>query len=101
MAACYSSYEINKEFARFLKESPVPDLPPEQREQYVKIIQQKAQAYMDKADQYLQTCIKQAHNWEICDPDLAKYFVNPFEHSGESSEFEYFSRSSWTFTLQL
>ena len=93
LAACYSSYEINKEFARFLKESPVPDLPPEQREQYVKIIQQKAQAYMDKADQYLQTCIKQAHNWEICDPDLAKYFINPFEHSGESSEFECFSRS--------
>ena len=94
LAACYSSYEINKEFARFLKESPLPDLAPEQKEQYMRIIQQKAQAYMNKADQYLQTGVRQAHKWEVCDPELAKYFINPSDPSGQSRRFDFFSGSS-------
>ena len=42
LKACYSSYEINKEFAHFLKESPLPpDLTSEQQKQYLQIINQK------------------------------------------------------------
>ncbi|MFV1951901.1 MAG: tetratricopeptide repeat protein [Nitrospinota bacterium] len=84
LKACYSSYEINREFARFLKESPLPpDLTPGQQKQYLQIINQKARAYMEKADQYLETGVEQAHKWEICDPKLAAYFNTSSESSRE------------------
>lgn len=76
LTACYRAHEINQEFARFLKESPVPDLSPEQKEQYVRLIGGKAQAYLDKAQQYRKTCIQQAHKWEICDPELMAFYMS-------------------------
>jgi tetratricopeptide (TPR) repeat protein len=83
LKACYQSSVINREFARFLRESPLPaDLTSEQKDQYTQIIQQKASAYQDKADQYLKTCIEQGHKWEVCDPGLAGYF-NPPANPGE------------------
>ena len=94
LAACYGSYEINREFARFLTEAPVPNLAPEQREQYIQIIQQKAGAYTAKADQYLQTCVKQAHNWEVCDPDLTRYFINSTDRSEKLRGVDSFSEAS-------
>lgn len=94
LAACYSCYEINKEFARFLQESPVPDLPPEQREQYVTIIGEKAQGYVKKADQYLQTCVGRAHKWEICDPELVAYFTNVSGVTATSRTADHFTGTS-------
>jgi tetratricopeptide (TPR) repeat protein len=94
LAACYRCYEINKGFARFLQESPVPDLPPEQREQYVKIIGEKAQGYVKKADQYLQTCVSQAHKWEICDPELVGYLTNVAGLTGTSRTADHFTGTS-------
>jgi cellulose synthase operon protein C len=91
LMACYQSYVINSEFSRFLKESPLPaDLTPEQNDQYTQIIQQKSQAYQDKAEQYLKTCTQQGHKWEICDPELAGYFnpsANPAEGIKKYSSF--------------
>ncbi|MCK7494538.1 MAG: hypothetical protein MZW92_27755 [Comamonadaceae bacterium] len=44
LKACYQSYVINREFARFLTEAPVPaDFTPEQKEQYTQLISQKAE----------------------------------------------------------
>jgi tetratricopeptide (TPR) repeat protein len=94
LAACYSCYDINRDFARFLQESPVPDLPPEQRTQYLKIIGEKAQGYVKKADQYLQTCVTQAHKWEICDPQLAGYFMNLPDVTGASRTAAHFTGTS-------
>ncbi|MGA1791234.1 MAG: tetratricopeptide repeat protein [bacterium] len=90
LSACYRCFEINKEFARFLKESPLPpDLSPEEKVQYVKIIEQKIQGYTEKAGEYLKTCIEKAHAWEICDPRLAGYFIDPAKRTEKGS----FSRS--------
>jgi tetratricopeptide (TPR) repeat protein len=74
LRSCYRMAEINREFARFLKESPVPELSAEQKAQYVRLLGQKAQQYTDKADQYYQTGLQLARKWEICDPSLSGYF---------------------------
>jgi tetratricopeptide (TPR) repeat protein len=74
LRACYRMAEINREFARFLKASPLPVLNAEQKEQYVRLLGQKAQQYSDKADQYYQTGRQLAGKWEICDPALSGYF---------------------------
>jgi hypothetical protein len=70
LRACYRMAEINREFARFLKESPLPALTPEQKKQYVHILNQKSREYADKADTYDKTCLQLARKWEICDPRL-------------------------------
>jgi cytochrome c-type biogenesis protein CcmH/NrfG len=74
LRACYRMAEINREFARFLKESPVPALSAEQKAQYIRLLGQKAQQYAYKADQYYQTGLQLAGKWEICDPVLSGYF---------------------------
>jgi tetratricopeptide (TPR) repeat protein len=70
LRACYRLAEINREFARFLKESPLPALSAEQKKQYIQILNQKARQYSDKAEKYYQSCMQLAHKWEICDPRL-------------------------------
>jgi tetratricopeptide (TPR) repeat protein len=67
--------EINREFAHFLKNSPLPNLTAEQKNQYVEILDKKARQYADKADAYRKTSLKLAHKWEICDPRLVG-FIN-------------------------
>ncbi len=98
LKACYQSYVINREFARFLKEAPVPDdLTPEQQDQYRSIISTKAQAYLDKADQYLKTCVSQGHKWEICDPEVAGFFnpsQNPVNDPGRYPSFSKIAASA-------
>jgi tetratricopeptide (TPR) repeat protein len=75
LKACFKANEINAEFADFLLNSPIPgDLTAEQKEQYRTLIRQKAQAYSDKAAQYVRTCVELARKWEICDPLLSGYF---------------------------
>ena len=74
LRACYRMAEINRDFAQFLKNSPLPALNPEQKAQYVRLLGQKAQQYADKADQYYQTGLQLAGKWEICDPALSGYF---------------------------
>jgi tetratricopeptide (TPR) repeat protein len=73
LRACYRMAEINREFARFLKASPLPVLTPEQKKQYVEILNQKARQYADKADTYSKTCLQLARKWEICDPRLVGF----------------------------
>jgi len=93
LIACYRSYEINREFARFLKNSPMPKgLTADQKKQYTELISQKADGYSGKAAQYLDTCIQQARKWEICNPLLAGYFNTPTD-SKKIKPFESFSGS--------
>jgi len=76
LIACYRAGELNREFADFLTQSPPPEgLSDQQRQQYKQLIQQKAQAYVDKADQYALTCVEMGRKWEICDPSLTVYFM--------------------------
>lgn len=76
LKACFRANELNREFAEFLIRSPLPEgLNAQQTQQYRQLIRQKAQAYQDKADQYVKTCIELARKWEICDPRLASYFT--------------------------
>ena len=62
----------------------------------MKIIAEKAQGYLKKADQYLQACVTQAHKWEICDPQLAGYFVNLPDDTGASRRAAHFTGTSST-----
>lgn len=95
LKACYQSYVINSEFERFLKEAPIPaELSPEQQEQYAQLIEEKAEGYREKADKYLQTCIQQGHRWEICEPDLARYYLPSGDSSGLANRQTPFSPKS-------
>ncbi|MCU0576047.1 MAG: tetratricopeptide repeat protein [Desulfobacterota bacterium] len=95
LKALYQSSAINSEFASFLKEAPIPaELTPEQKDQYAQIIQTKAAAYQDKADQYLQTCIQQGRKWEVCDPELAEFFNPPSAAEGNPRKHDSFSGST-------
>lgn len=83
LKACYYSYEVNREFAVFLKESPLPDgLTADQKTQYKGLIAQQAKAYDDKAAEYLKTCKNQAVKWEIIDPDVMRLIVDEDIDSG-------------------
>ncbi len=75
LRSCYRLAEVNREFARFLKDSPVPALNAQQKQQYIQLLGQKAQQYIDKADQYYQSGLQLARKWEICDPALSGYFI--------------------------
>jgi len=80
LRACYRAGEINREFADFLINSPVPaELSVTEKQEYRKLIMERAQTYVDKAAQYLKTCVEMGQKWEICDPRLAGYF-NPAEN---------------------
>lgn len=94
LKACYRSFEINKEFAGFLKNAPLPDLPPDQKQQYTQILAKKVQGYLDKADQYRNACAAQAQKWVTCDPELAAYFLNRFGSQNLPYETNSFSKNT-------
>ncbi|HOO46250.1 MAG TPA: tetratricopeptide repeat protein, partial [Deltaproteobacteria bacterium] len=75
LLACHDAYVINQEFARFLVQAPIPELTAQEAEQYAAIIASKAAAYENKAKRYEQTCMEQAHKWEVCDPELTGLYA--------------------------
>ena len=91
LKACYRSFEINKEFASFLQNAPMPELSPEQKTQYKAILDKKIADYMDKADQYRNACVAQAEKWETCNPELAGYFLNNNSGRGTPGHISNFS----------
>lgn len=93
LKACYRSYEINREFAHFLRNAPLPELTRQQKKEYLKIVDKNVRAYTDKADEYLKACVAQARKWETCDPELAAYFLDS-TRSGGSGGIPDFSSSS-------
>jgi len=93
--ACYYSAQINKEFSRFLKESPLPKgLSKSDKQKYTEILNQKASGYTKKADQYIDTCNLLAEKWELCDPDLAAYIKNPENTGRKQTNITSFTGSS-------
>ena len=95
--ACFRANEINREFADFLVNAPVPhELTEDQGNQYRALIRQKAQAYTDKADKYIETCVQLARKWEICDPQLAGYFIPAANPQGQEGHFMSLSGNSST-----
>jgi TolA-binding protein len=88
LRACFRANELNREFAEFLLQSPLPgDLSAAQKQQYSALLRQKAQAYTDKADQYLKTCVELAKKWEICDPKLFGYFYPASNPQGQENAY--------------
>jgi tetratricopeptide (TPR) repeat protein len=103
LKACFRANELNREFAEFLIRSPLPeDLNAQQTRQYRQLIRQKAQAYQDKADQYVKTCIELARKWEICDPRLASYFTPAGQPQGRDGRHDSLAagKSSTEISLQ-
>lgn len=92
IAACYYANEINTEFARFLRESPLPELNDARKKEYRKILFTKSNEYMKKAEQYINTGVSSAHKWEICKSEFVGFydeeFSNPGIFGGESSTTE-------------
>ncbi|MBU1169317.1 MAG: tetratricopeptide repeat protein [Proteobacteria bacterium] len=77
LQACFYAYNVNKEFAVFLKESPMPDgLGEDQQKQYKKIIFDKAQSYMTKAEEYLSTGETQMRKWNIINPQITGLYTH-------------------------
>ena len=76
LAACRRAYDINLEFADFLKKSPLPDLSEDQIKQYQDLLAQKVKSYMDKAQQYKSASVERAKKWETCDPAVAIYLFD-------------------------
>ena len=75
LRACYYAHAINKEFAGFLIESPLPDgLTDEQKEQYRKLIAEQAGNYTVKADEYLKTGKAQAGKWGVMNTEVTGLF---------------------------
>ena len=92
LKSCFRANEINREYANFLINAPLPDgLTADQKKQYQTLINQKAQAYLDKAGKYVQTCVEMARKWEICDPQLAGYFIPADNPDGREGVFKAFS----------
>lgn len=90
LKACVGIAEANEEYARFLKEAPLPEMNAAEKAQYMKLIGQKADTFNQKADQYRQTAARLAQKWELCDPEVGKHLgqrsVNPAHFGkGETS----------------
>ena len=88
LASIYQTYKINREFGRFLKDAPLPELTPEQKSQYVAAVNEQANNYLKKAEQYQTAAIDQAHKWEVTDPELINFYI-------PSSETELVSRGTF------
>ncbi len=76
LAACFRAAQLNAEFARFLLAAPTPDLPGEQAAQYAAIVAGKAGGYREKAAEYRAKGVELARKWEVCDAELAAYFLD-------------------------
>ncbi len=94
LAACNQAYNINKEFAQFLKNAPLPELSSQQSKQYQSLVAKKVQSYMDKAEQYRSVCITRAHKWQACDPTLSVYLFDDPGTSGNLKQSRPFSTSN-------
>jgi tetratricopeptide (TPR) repeat protein len=76
LRACFRAAELNREFATFLTQSPLPSgLTAEQQQEYRTLLSQKAAPYQEKAEEYLRTCETLAEKSELCDPKLAGYYL--------------------------
>jgi tetratricopeptide (TPR) repeat protein len=88
LRACFRAGEVNREFARFLVESPVPaELGEAQKQEYRTLLGQKADAYREKAEEYFRACLELAGKSEICDPVLAGYFLPTGAPTGNETSF--------------
>ncbi len=75
LAACYRAYQVNTAFGRFLRDAPVPELASDQRAQYLAIVEEKARGYETRGREYLDRCVELARKWQVCDPELAPFFM--------------------------
>jgi len=94
LAACHHAFNINHEFAEFLKNAPLPELSSQERKQYRALVAKKAQSYRDKAEQYRSACVTRAQKWQACDPDLAVYLFDDPDNAGNLKQSRSFSNSN-------
>jgi tetratricopeptide (TPR) repeat protein len=89
LRACYRAAELNREFAKFLKESPIPSgLSAAEQDQYRALLSEKAEPYAKKAETYLATSMELAEKSEACDPKLAGYFLPKGAPRGSESAYQ-------------
>ncbi|MCP4491434.1 MAG: hypothetical protein GY820_29590 [Gammaproteobacteria bacterium] len=81
--ACYRIYEINSEYANFLKTAPVPELSDEERQQYVQLIAEQASTYDSEGQEFLKTGQQLASKIKSFNPQVRKYILAEGERGGE------------------
>jgi tetratricopeptide (TPR) repeat protein len=87
LSACCRWAEVNKEFARFLIESPLPDLNAEQTEQYKSLLNEKAKPYLNKYEECLSLVKRLARKWAICRAELIEYYDTGTERKRTSTSY--------------
>ena len=92
LKACYQTALLNYEFAKFLKNAPLPsELSEAQKSAYVAAINEKASGYEKKGDQYMDTCETLSKKWEICDPGMVAYYMPEYKSGSYSKTFSTFN----------
>ncbi|MGD9158879.1 MAG: tetratricopeptide repeat protein [Desulfobacteraceae bacterium] len=94
LKACYQTALLNYEFAKFLKNAPLPELSDEQKSAYIAAINEKASGYQKKGDQYMETCVTLSRKWEICDPGMVAYYMPEYQ-SGTHTAFSSFNGKAY------
>jgi len=84
--ALYQLYKVNQEFASFLQNAPLPELEPEQIEEYKQIIAQNVQDYSNEALQFLEAGNELALKIKILEPEINQYLS---EDNNNASQFEF------------
>jgi len=96
LAALSRSFDINREFALFIENAPMPDLSGDQKAQYRELLAQKAASYMDKAQKYRSASVSQARKWKACDSSLTAYLIDGDGSNGHPGQALPFSPSAAT-----
>ncbi len=91
LKACYQTALLNFEFARFLKDAPLPELTEEEKKAYIAAINEKASGYTKKGDQYMDTCAELSKKWEICDPQMVAYYRPEYRSDTQAKTFKIFN----------
>jgi len=73
LAACAHLYTIYTDFAKFLRNSPVPDMAESEKKKYLTLIDKKARAYEQSAAQYKQTFHERLQKWSMCEPEIISW----------------------------
>jgi len=73
LSACAHLYCLYKEFARFLRNAPTPELSETEKKQYRVLIEKKATSYDQNAERFQKTFIDRYQTWASCSKDLLPY----------------------------
>ncbi len=82
--ALYRIYEINSNYANFLKTAPVPELSDEEKQQYMQLIAEQASTYDAEGQEFLKTGQELARKIKSFNPKVRRYILAEGEREKDS-----------------